>query len=329
VQVAVRPPDADDDGTDGMGIFGDVSTKSVAKYIDTNIVEVSNPEPDTSAITSAYQRPAAPTATATAPASAFTSTPPAAPDESSEAIPELFGSPGVSGLARHAAPVTVAVAVTLLVGWLLWGRKESRPLVQRAAAPIALAVPAPAAAAVLAPAPAPAAVLAPPPASAEMPTAELAATAATPEPAPELADRHCRARVISRPTGAVVSLGTRRLGTTPVDLDGLPCAGAELVLSHARYSPAVASVPEGSDAAAPLFVRLARPRGRLALTSTPANATFKVNRHVVGQGPQNLAVMRYERVRIEASLAGHRPWHRDVYVTEPLTRINATLVRGR
>jgi hypothetical protein len=153
-------------------------------------------------------------------------------------------------------------------------------------------------------------------------------TKAPPETAPA-DDRptmgHCTARITSAPTGAVVSLGTRPLGTTPVEVDHVPCGRFEVTLNRPRYNQTAATVEPGHHGKGSAFVRLVRPSARLVLTSTPPNAVFKVNHNIVSG---DASVPRFERAKIEATLPGHKPWKKVVYVTGATVNVNAVLARG-
>jgi hypothetical protein len=193
----------------------------------------------------------------------------------------------------------------------------------------AVAVVAPAAAAPAPPPAVPAAAPAPA-AVAPAPAPETAPAAVAPAPAPKPAaavpsDRMCRARITSRPSGATVMLGERRLGSTPLETGDLPCAGTAFTVIRPRYSPATAALPENATSPAALLVKLSRPAAELTLTSTPPGAQFRVNREVVGNA-RSVSVRRYEKARIEATLPGHRKWQKTVYVTAASTPITAVLL---
>jgi hypothetical protein len=118
-----------------------------------------------------------------------------------------------------------------------------------------------------------------------------------------------------------VTLAGHKLGVTPLTADHLPCEKFEVTLVRPRYAPATLALsPRRGTATA--AVKLTRPSSRLVLTSTPANAVFKVNR-VPASG--EAAVPRYERTKIEATLAGHRSWKKTIYVTAPTMDIKAVL----
>jgi hypothetical protein len=133
-------------------------------------------------------------------------------------------------------------------------------------------------------------------------------------------------RIASRPAGATVTLGKRPLGRTPLQAVAVPCGRQVLTVTHARYSSVEEVIAPTPGAAASSFVRLPRPPARLILASTPAGATFKVNRTQLGHSSRQADVLRFERARIEARLPGYRPWRQTIYVAAPVMNVNATLV---
>jgi hypothetical protein len=307
VQASVRPRNVDGEHTNGGGAFSDVSTQAVSSYIDNNLNEVQGAEPSARTIA----------------------------DPEMINLAEnigLFSPRRLKAFAQWVLAPLVGSAVSVGACWFVWGRpRQVGPAMPSVTvlAPAAAAAPPPAPAP--RPAPTPAARAAPvpsatPPAS----SAALAASAieappppASP-PAPEAAERLCRARITSRPSGATVMLGDRRLGNTPLDTGEVPCA-TTFTLVRPRYSSATTALPDRPGSPAALFVKLNRPPAQLTLTSTPANAQFRINGNAVGQAPQSVPVQRYERVRIEAVLPGHRKWHKTVYVTAASTPITAAL----
>jgi hypothetical protein len=310
-------------------IFGDVSTKSLVSYIDRNLTEAQEREP-----------------------SALTIADPELIDEPD--LPTLlYQNRGFPKFIRKVGPLLLSSALTLAVCWLCWGRtpRASAPppmavapasvVPAPAPAPARAPAPAPVAAPVLAaaapaPAPAPAPARAPAPAPVAAPV--LAAAAPTPAPplpmptpaapaarAPETSSLvgRCTARISSRPSGALVMLGERSLGTTPLETSELPCGGT-LTVSHARYADAKVAVPR-APGEAPLFVKLSRPRGTLTILTTPPHAIVRVGHTTLGPAPQELTVDRFEHVQVQATLPGHRRWQQVIYPSAPVTKLNATL----
>jgi hypothetical protein len=312
VQAAVHPT-----GDSGTGAFGDVSTQTLASAIDQNMSEIQGAEP-----------------------SALTIADPELINLADELSTGLFSARRVKAAAGRVMPVLIGSAITAVICWFAWGRDAPRPVMNLPATAVAAVAPEPAAAAIPAPvaaappvaAPTPAPAAAARPIAAPAPEPEPAPVAAAPAPSAQPAGAApgglCRAHITSRPSGATVLMGDRRLGTTPLDTGGIPCA-ATFTLSRPRYSIATAGLPDTSAGKADMFVRLTRPPAELALSSSPAGAQFKVNRTPAGQAPRTVAVPRFERVHIEATLPGHRKWQKSVYVTAPITKIEAVLGPAR
>jgi hypothetical protein len=244
--------------------------------------------------------------------------------------------PSRTELPRLLAATAFSSLATLAGCWFLWGRTPAPPppspvVVARALRP---AVPAPTPPPAREPAPAPS----PTPAT-RAPEAAAAAPAERPSPAAPVdvapveapagatpTSGKCSARITSLPSGAVVTLGGHRLGETPFQSGHLPCETIEVALNRPRYAPTTASVTPGRSKATPALVKLMRPQAHLVLTSTPPNATFKVNRATVAG---EASVSRFEKARIEATLAGYKPWKKTVYVTAASMTVNVALVPGR
>jgi len=286
LQAAVHPQDGMSEGA-----FGDVSTQTLAFAIDQNVNDIQGPEP-----------------------SALTIADPELIHLSDE-LSGVLSRARLFALAPRVGPPIVCSALTAVVCWFAWGRDAPRPVVTMPAAVAApLAAPAPAEPAPKMPAP----VAAAPAVAAPIAPPAVAAPAATP-------GRSCRARITSRPSGATVMLGDRRLGTTPLDSGEVPCERTSFTLSRPRYSTTTAALPAGAENPAALFVKLSRPPAELLLSSSPANAQFLVNRTDAGKAPLTVPVSRYERVQIEATLPGHRKWQKTLYVTAAATKIDVVL----
>jgi PEGA domain len=238
----------------------------------------------------------------------------------------------VAPLARHVAAPLLSSLATLAVCWFAWGSSAAPPPAsQQRATPIGAAV------RVATPAAAPP-VKAPPIAARAAAAAASPTIEPTPAPSPSPApappppapvSAQCKARITSAPSHALVSLGEHDLGVTPLDADQLPCARVEVTLTRPRYSVTTATLLPDRSGKVSVSVRLARPPGHLVLTSTPANAVFKVNRVAVSGPAPEVTVLRYERSRIEATLPGHRPWKKTVYVTAASMNVNAVLIPAR
>jgi PEGA domain len=254
--------------------------------------------------------------------------------------------------ARRIALRVAPYALCTLLGLLVGSRLRSAPTApsRSATAPTPVAVPATAEAAPTAPPPTPAAATPTPtaptptsPPTVELTPAELAAVGSTPAaptaaapaaPTPaapaarstHAAARACVASVTTEPPGAVVLWGTLELGRSPVQSAHVPCGDATVVLRHERYQEVQTPVTARPGVAAVVLERLHRPMGTLVLSSSPPGASIKLNKQALGPAPRKLSTMRFERVHIEASLAGYQPWSKTIYVKDEVTKVNAPLV---
>jgi hypothetical protein len=214
-------------------------------------------------------------------------------------------------MARHVAPFAACAVGGLLLGMAL--RPATKP---RRVAPPVIAAPA---VVVAAPAPPPEVVPAP------------VVAAPTDAPAPS-APAGCLARVTTKPAGATVSWGEIALGTTPIAHAPVPCGPAVVTVSHDRYQDVTRSITATPGESAVVDARLARPRATALVTSSPPQALIKVNGRPIGSAgpsaarPRKVALMRFETVRVEASLPGYQRWTRSLYLKEAETKIDVTLV---
>jgi hypothetical protein len=240
------------------------------------------------------------------------------------------------GLVRTLSAIVLSSLGTLAICWFIWGPGAERlPSVVPPApapavsAPMAAAPPAAASEAIAVAPAAPEPVAPAPPASeplerhaeAALPAAPIEEATAAAAPATVPTSGRCTARISTTPPGATASLAGRKLGVTPLSADHLPCEKFEVTLTRPRYAPVTVTLSPRRGTATAL-VRLTRPSAHLVLSSTPAHAVFRVNR---APASGEVSVPRYERSRIEATLAGHRPWKKIVYVTAPTTEIKAVL----
>jgi Tfp pilus assembly protein PilZ len=231
-------------------------------------------------------------------------------------------------------PVATA-ALAGIMGIAIWrgaGRPRVPPpvavAVAAAAAPPAAAAPATALAAqVTAPRPpAPREPAVAPPAAVD-PVEDPTALGTEANPVAGEPVARCTARITSAPAGATVSLGSEKLGRTPLKEIVLPCGAHTLIFNHPRY--ATARVPVSASATEPATVaaRLARPTAKLEVVSTPTRATVRVNGRAVGHTPLKVPLPRYERVEIEASAPGQKVWRKTIYLNTPVTKLSARLTR--
>jgi hypothetical protein len=279
---------------------GDITTRSMALYVERNLTEARTaPE----ALTRAE-------GTIGEPTNLYVPRPWPIP---------LLRRASRSAAARRMAPIALSSLATLTVCWLLWGRAP------RTASPRGLAVAvAPLRTPVVPGRPLRSSAPSHPRPPSPIPAASAVVAAVLPATTnAAAAPARCSARIASRPAGAIVMMGERRLGLTPVEVRDLPCGPTSVTLSHARYRPASAVLDAQGAVDRELFVRMVRPDGRLVLRSTPSHATFVINHSVVGTAPREVTVMRFETIHIEATLPGHRPWRQVLYLTAPRLDIDA------
>ncbi len=197
-------------------------------------------------------------------------------------------------IARRAGPYAACAVVGLLVGLLVRSGNSPAPVVAapRPVAPSEIASP----------------EVVPPPAA---------------QPAP--ARRDCEARVTTRPAGAKVRWGDVELGATPIERAPIPCGSALVAISHERYSDVTRTVTAERGQGALITERLSRPPAKLLVTSSPPNAVIKLNKRKIGEAPRRIGALRYERVRVAASLPGYQPWTKTLYLREAETKVDITL----
>ena len=60
--------------------------------------------------------------------------------------------------------------------------------------------------------------------------------------------------------------------------------------------------------------RLARPPGRIIVSSTPPGASVRVDGTAVGRAPAGANVLAYTHVKVDVEMPGYKPWSDRVYV---------------
>jgi hypothetical protein len=140
------------------------------------------------------------------------------------------------------------------------------------------------------------------------------------------APRDCLARVTTTPAGAVVFWGDLSLGSSPIERAAVPCGPATVTFRRERYAEQTRTIVAEPGQSAVVAERLHRPPARVFVTSSPPHAIIKLNSHRFGPAPRKLSALRFEHVRIEALLPGYRPWKKTVYLREPESTIDVTLV---
>jgi len=166
-----------------------------------------------------------------------------------------------------------------------------------------------------------AAIVVPPPEVAPPSTAP--ALAQTPAPAP----RDCVARVTTTPEGATVSWGDIALGSSPIEHAAIPCGTATVTLRRDQYAEVTRTIVTEPGRSAVVAERLVRPPASVVITSSPPHAVIKLNKRRVGSAPRTISALQFERVRIDASLPGYRPWKKTLYLEEAESQVDVRLVR--
>ena len=155
----------------------------------------------------------------------------------------------------------------------------------------------------------------PPPATAPVAAAKV----------PPAARAECVARVTTKPAGAAVFWGDVSLGPSPIENAPVPCGNAVVTVKHERYADLTRTITAERGRNAVVSERLARPPARVMVTSSPPGARIKLNRHAFGEAPRKISTLRFERIRIDASLPGYQPWSKTFYMKEAETTVAVML----
>jgi hypothetical protein len=158
------------------------------------------------------------------------------------------------------------------------------------------------------------AVALPPPAAA--PASELRAPVA----------RDCTAHVTTKPAGAVVFWGDVAIGSTPIERAAIPCGTAIVTFRRERYAEGTETISTEPGRSAIVAERLYRPPAKLVVISSPPRALIKLNKHRLGPAPRKINTLRFEHVRLEASLPGYQPWKKTLYLKEAESTVDVALV---
>jgi len=142
---------------------------------------------------------------------------------------------------------------------------------------------------------------------------------------PPTAQRECVARVTTKPAGAAVFWGDVSLGPSPIENAPVRCGNAVVTVKHDRYADVTRTITAERGRSAVVSERLARPPAKVMVTSSPPGARIKLNRHAFGEAPRKISTLRFERVRIDASLPGHQPWSKTFYMREAETTVAVML----
>ena len=219
---------------------------------------------------------------------------PAAPRAPATALRASDGMERARRIARRAGPYAACVVVGLSLGLLLRSGKRPSPVG---------AVPT------------------------QVSPSEMAAPSIAPPSPPAAASvgRDCEANVTTRPAGAAVRWGDIALGLSPIAHAPIPCGSATVAITHERYADTTRTLTAERGQAAMVSERLSRPPARLLVTSSPPNAVIRLNKRRVGEAPRRIGALRFERVRVAASLPGYQPWAKSLYLREAETKLDITL----
>jgi hypothetical protein len=135
----------------------------------------------------------------------------------------------------------------------------------------------------------------------------------------------CVARVTTRPAGAAVFWGDLALGPSPIEHAPIRCGSATVTVRHERYAEVTRTVTAEPGQSAVISERLSRPPAKLLVISSPPRALIKLNRHAFGPAPRRIGTLRFEHVRIEASLPGYQRWAKTLYLKDAETKVEVTL----
>jgi len=214
-------------------------------------------------------------------------------------------------IGRRVAPFAALAIVGVFVGMAVRPGSKAVPVaVAPRVAPPRAAAPQPAA---------------PQPAAPQPPAPARRSAAAAPDdddPSP----RDCVARVKTTPAGADVLWGEIALGSSPISHAAVPCGTATMTIRRLHYADVTRTMAAHLGHPVAVAQRMQRPPATVTVTSSPPHAIIKINKHRVGPAPREISTRQYQRVRIEASLPGYRPWKQTVYLKDPDVQFDVELV---
>ncbi len=130
-------------------------------------------------------------------------------------------------------------------------------------------------------------------------------------------------------TDVKVSWNGKPLGLAPLHGAQVPCGPATVRFDRVRYDSLERQVTAVAGETLRLDIVLSRPAGQLELVTTPPGATVTVNGRAAGRSPSRAAVKAFETVRVTATLPGHKPWSKTVYVRGRQFKVTAALTPER
>ena len=169
---------------------------------------------------------------------------------------------------------------------------------------------------------APRAASAPLVAAVEAPPPAAAAPAPPPEPA-AATDSDGELAIVTRPSGASVSIDGSAKGTTPLTAH-LPPGKHEISVTKERY----AAITTTAEAPGKLALDLRRPSATLHVTSTPPAAEVIIGGEHHGKTPVDVRLPGFESYDVRVALAGAKPWRKTVYLSHAQNRVDAALAKS-
>jgi hypothetical protein len=135
--------------------------------------------------------------------------------------------------------------------------------------------------------------------------------AATPPAAPA-APTPCTIAVKSAPLGATVSLGSKHLGQTPLEVE-VPCdAVAVLTFSKQRYAETTARIKVRTGKPGKMKVKLERPLVSVTVRASPAGASITMDGGGAPKSPATFKVSAFTRHEVGATMKGFKPYAGEV-----------------
>jgi hypothetical protein len=136
----------------------------------------------------------------------------------------------------------------------------------------------------------------------------------------------CTASVATTPKDATVLWGDIALGTGPISRASVPCGQSVVTIRHDRYEDVTKTMTAKPGQIAALTERMHRPPATVKVVSVPPHAQIKMNGRSIGAAPRQMNTLRFEKIRLAASLPGHQPWSKTLYLRQADTTIDVDLV---
>ena len=144
----------------------------------------------------------------------------------------------------------------------------------------------------------------------------------------QVADADGKVTFTSTPSGAAVTLGGKKRGTTPVTLD-VACSRDTASFARSRYVTESKAFTPSAKKTVKVAVRLDRPTFTLRISSSPSGATAIVGGKTVGRTPVTTKVRGFEAVTVKVSRSGYATKTSRVTAKKNGTTLKVTLKKGR